>query len=145
MLHYLTQVNFSTKQGEGIHFDKQGDPAARYSLVNWQLNTHGAIVFEIIGLYDASLPEGQQFVMKNDVQAVWAGNQQEVSFCNQIKQFGEIRPWEIVDVYNPPHDFALTTVTNDQNTKTQYNLKCTCDIRSRFVPATHTDREGTCV
>ncbi|XP_064159378.1 extracellular calcium-sensing receptor-like [Anguilla rostrata] len=77
VLHYLTQVNFTTKHGEMIHFDKQGDPAARYSLVNWQLNSHGAIVFEIIGLYDASLPEGQQFVMKDDVQAVWAGGQQE--------------------------------------------------------------------
>ncbi|XP_035240519.1 extracellular calcium-sensing receptor-like [Anguilla anguilla] len=85
VLHYLTQVNFTTKHGERIHFDKQGDPAARYSLVNWQLNSHGAVVFEIIGLYDASLPEGQQFVMKDDVQAVWAGGQQEVprSICSE--------------------------------------------------------------
>ncbi|XP_061074233.1 extracellular calcium-sensing receptor-like [Conger conger] len=85
VLHYLTQVNFSTKQGERIHFDKQGNPAARYSLVNWQFNSHGAIVFKIIGLYDASLPEDQQFVMKDDVQAVWAGSQQEVprSVCSE--------------------------------------------------------------
>ncbi|XP_061072485.1 extracellular calcium-sensing receptor-like [Conger conger] len=85
VLHYLTQVNFTTKHGERIQFDKQGDPAARYSLVNWQLNSHGAVVFEIIGLYDASLPEGQQFVMKDDVQAVWANGRQEVprSVCSE--------------------------------------------------------------
>ncbi|XP_061072483.1 extracellular calcium-sensing receptor-like [Conger conger] len=85
VLHYLTQVNFTTKHGERIHFDKQGDPAARYSLVNWQLNSHGVVDFEIIGLYDASLPEGQQFVMKDDVQAVWADGRQEVprSVCSE--------------------------------------------------------------
>ncbi|XP_061072486.1 extracellular calcium-sensing receptor-like [Conger conger] len=85
VLHYLTQVNLTTKHGERIQFDKQGDPAARYSLVNWQLNSHGMVVFEIIGLYDESLPEGQQLVMKDDVQAVWAGGQQEVprSICSE--------------------------------------------------------------
>ncbi|XP_064158511.1 extracellular calcium-sensing receptor-like [Anguilla rostrata] len=84
VLHYLTQVNFTTKHGERIYFDKQGDPVARYALVNWQLSSHGAVVFEIIGLYDASQPEGQQFVMTDDVQALWAGGQQEVprSVCS---------------------------------------------------------------
>ncbi|XP_061074371.1 extracellular calcium-sensing receptor-like [Conger conger] len=85
VLHYLTQVKFTTKHGERIQFDKQGDPVPRYTLVNWQLNSHGVVVFEIIGLYDASLPKGQQFVMKDDVQAVWANSRQEVprSVCSE--------------------------------------------------------------
>ncbi|KAJ8410727.1 hypothetical protein AAFF_G00186840 [Aldrovandia affinis] len=85
VLHYLNQVNFTTKHGERIHFDEQGDPAARYALVNWQRSPQGVIVFQMVGLYDASLPEGQQFVMKDDVQAIWAGGRQEVpkSVCSE--------------------------------------------------------------
>ncbi|XP_036391822.1 extracellular calcium-sensing receptor-like [Megalops cyprinoides] len=85
LLHYLTQVNFTTKHGEMINFDEQGDPAARYALVNWQLSPQGEILFEMVGLYDASLPEGQQFLMNEDVAAVWAGGRREVptSICSE--------------------------------------------------------------
>ncbi|KAL2095681.1 hypothetical protein ACEWY4_007829 [Coilia grayii] len=85
VLHYLTLVNFTTKQRDSVSFDHQGDPAARYSLVNWQRNMVGTITFESIGIYDASLQEGQQFMMENDVSAVWAGGKQEVprSICSE--------------------------------------------------------------
>lgn len=79
MLHYLTQVNFTTKSGENVNFDESGDPAARYALVNWQMNDEGMITFEEIGLYDASWPEGQQIRMKDEISAVWTGNQKNVS------------------------------------------------------------------
>ncbi|XP_076137584.1 olfactory receptor CJ1 [Alosa pseudoharengus] len=84
VLHYLTMVNFTTKQKERVFFDHHGDPAARYSLVNWQMNSAVTITFESIGIYDASLQEGQQF-MENGVTAVWAGGQQEVprSICSE--------------------------------------------------------------
>uniref|UniRef100_A0AAY4C9D5 G-protein coupled receptors family 3 profile domain-containing protein n=1 Tax=Denticeps clupeoides TaxID=299321 RepID=A0AAY4C9D5_9TELE len=85
VLHYLSIVNFTTKMGESVHFDHQGDPAARYALVNWQMDSSNAITFQSIGLYDTSLPEMQQILMYNDVNAVWAGNQQEVprSVCSE--------------------------------------------------------------
>uniref|UniRef100_A0A8C7GIK5 Olfactory receptor C family, j1 n=2 Tax=Oncorhynchus kisutch TaxID=8019 RepID=A0A8C7GIK5_ONCKI len=85
VLHYLTQVNFTTKHGERVFFDDQGDPSARYALVNWQMDSTGYIVFETIGYYDASQPEGQRFEMKEGVSAVWADNQPEVprSICSE--------------------------------------------------------------
>ncbi|KAL4604784.1 extracellular calcium-sensing receptor-like [Arapaima gigas] len=85
VVHYLTKVNFTTKHGEKVYFDEQGDPAARYALVNWQLDAGGAIVFEAIGLYDASLPEGRRFVMKDNTRATWTGGQSEVprSVCSE--------------------------------------------------------------
>ncbi|XP_069053625.1 extracellular calcium-sensing receptor-like [Lepisosteus oculatus] len=84
VLHYLRTVQFTTKSGEEVYFDGNGDPAARYALVNWQLNKEGITTFTIIGLYDASLPEGQQFIM-NDVNIVWAGDQKKVprSVCSE--------------------------------------------------------------
>lgn len=79
MLHYLTQVNFTSKTGENIFFDEFGDPIARYALVNWQLDKTGYIQFETIGYYDASRPEGQQFEMEVGVRAIWAGESHDVS------------------------------------------------------------------
>nr|XP_046244542.1 extracellular calcium-sensing receptor-like [Scatophagus argus] len=85
VLHYLTQVNFTTKIGENVFFDELGDPVARYALVNWQMDETGYVLFETIGYYDASRPEGQQFEMKEDVRAVWAGENLEVprSVCSE--------------------------------------------------------------
>lgn len=77
----MTQVNFTTKHGERVFFDDQGDPSARYALVNWQMDNTGNILFETIGYYDASQPEGQKFEMKEGVSAVWADNQPEVKTC----------------------------------------------------------------
>ncbi|XP_069053804.1 extracellular calcium-sensing receptor-like [Lepisosteus oculatus] len=84
VLHYLKSVNFTTRSGENVFFDENGDPVARYTIVNWQNNKQGIITFENIGLYDASLPEEQQFILK-DVNIVWAGNQSKVprSVCSE--------------------------------------------------------------
>uniref|UniRef100_A0A3B5M4T2 G-protein coupled receptors family 3 profile domain-containing protein n=1 Tax=Xiphophorus couchianus TaxID=32473 RepID=A0A3B5M4T2_9TELE len=84
VLHYLTQVNFTSKTGENVFFDEFGDPVARYALVNWQLDKTGYIQFETIGYYDASRPEGQQFEMEVGVRAIWAGESHDVptSICS---------------------------------------------------------------
>ncbi|KAL6479467.1 hypothetical protein MHYP_G00129000 [Metynnis hypsauchen] len=84
VLHYLSQVNITMKNGEKVLFDELGDPVARYALVNWQMNSEGSIIFETIGLYDASQQDGQEFVMNDDVTAVWAGDQRTVSKAEQI-------------------------------------------------------------
>lgn len=65
------------KNGEIVRFDKVGDPIARYAIVNWQRKGKGAIIFESIGIYDASRQDGQEFVINTDI-AVWAGNQRTV-------------------------------------------------------------------
>ncbi|XP_051778693.1 extracellular calcium-sensing receptor-like [Erpetoichthys calabaricus] len=83
VLHYLKMVNFSTWSGENIYFDKNGDPVARYELVNWQINKEGLIQYVPVGLYDASLPKGHQFLI-NSSSVIWAGNQVKVpkSVCS---------------------------------------------------------------
>ena len=81
MFHALNLVNFTTRHGERVSFDEQGDPAARYALVNWQMDTTGYVLFETIGYYDASRPDGQQFEMTAGVEAVWAGQKAEVTEC----------------------------------------------------------------
>lgn len=78
MLHYLTQVNFTTKIGDHVFFDEMGDPVPRYALVNWQMDDAGYVIFKTIGDYDASRLEGNQFQMKEGVKALWAGENLEV-------------------------------------------------------------------
>uniref|UniRef100_A0A8C4RY37 Extracellular calcium-sensing receptor-like n=1 Tax=Erpetoichthys calabaricus TaxID=27687 RepID=A0A8C4RY37_ERPCA len=70
-LQYLKKVNFSVNRGEYVNFDINGDPPARYELVNWQLSVNGILEFVTIGFYDAFLPEGNQFIMNNK-SIVWA-------------------------------------------------------------------------
>ncbi|XP_039614768.1 extracellular calcium-sensing receptor-like [Polypterus senegalus] len=89
VLNQLKMVNFTTYYGEKVYFDENGDPTARYDLVNWQINNEGMIKFVTVGLYDASLPKGQQFIM-NNVSIVWAGNQYQVpkSVCSESCPLG---------------------------------------------------------
>ncbi|XP_058846301.1 extracellular calcium-sensing receptor-like [Acipenser ruthenus] len=84
VLYYLKKVSFTTKNGENVYFDDNGDPAARYDLVNWQLNQEGITRFVKTGLYDASLLGGHQFIM-NNVSIVWKGDQDKVpkSVCSE--------------------------------------------------------------
>uniref|UniRef100_A0A8C4SGA5 Extracellular calcium-sensing receptor-like n=1 Tax=Erpetoichthys calabaricus TaxID=27687 RepID=A0A8C4SGA5_ERPCA len=84
VLQHLKTVNFTTKNGEKVYFDENGDPSARYELINWHHNGDGTIKFVTVGFYDASLPQEQQFVMNNN-SIVWAGNKTKVpkSVCSE--------------------------------------------------------------
>ncbi|MBN3324634.1 CASR protein, partial [Atractosteus spatula] len=78
VLHYLKEVNFTTRTGERVYFNANGDPAAKYELVNWQHTRDGGTTFTTVGHYDASLPAGQQFNM-NLVNIAWAGDHNQIS------------------------------------------------------------------
>ncbi|XP_028681593.1 extracellular calcium-sensing receptor-like [Erpetoichthys calabaricus] len=89
VLDYIKSVNFTSKNGENVYFDKYGDPVARYELINWQINKDGVIKFVTVGHYDVSLPEGEQFIM-NKIGIVWAEKQEKVpiSVCSASCQPG---------------------------------------------------------
>nr|XP_046244540.1 extracellular calcium-sensing receptor-like [Scatophagus argus] len=80
----LQDVNFTLNSGERVYFDRNGDPAATYELVNWQTNQAGDTVFVAVGSYDASLPDGQQFSM-NGIDITWAAEspKRPQSFCSK--------------------------------------------------------------
>ncbi|XP_066541873.1 olfactory receptor CH1 [Hoplias malabaricus] len=89
ILHSLQSVNFTMPTGEQVYFNSNGDPTARYELVNWQKIDTGDIAFVTVGYYDASLPSDQQFVMK-PVSISWAGNShmRPRSVCSESCQPG---------------------------------------------------------
>ncbi|XP_030257534.1 extracellular calcium-sensing receptor-like [Sparus aurata] len=80
VLTQLKKVHFS-KNGYDVSFDANGDPVARYELVNWQRSKSGSIEMVTVGLYDASLPEGQEFIINRNLTWVDGDTQVPVSVC----------------------------------------------------------------
>uniref|UniRef100_A0A8C9XA33 Extracellular calcium-sensing receptor-like n=1 Tax=Sander lucioperca TaxID=283035 RepID=A0A8C9XA33_SANLU len=76
----LKKVNFS-RNGYDVSFDANGDPVARYDLVNWQKSESGSIELVTVGYYDASLPVGQKFRINRNLTWVDSGTQVPVSVC----------------------------------------------------------------
>ncbi|XP_073350163.1 extracellular calcium-sensing receptor-like [Pagrus major] len=78
----LKKVNFS-QNGYDVSFDVNGDPVARYDLVNWQQSESGSIEMVTVGLYDASLPEGQEFRIIRNLTWMDGGKDVPASVCSE--------------------------------------------------------------
>ncbi|KAM8768484.1 extracellular calcium-sensing receptor-like [Acanthopagrus schlegelii] len=81
VLTQLKKLHFS-KNGYDVSFDANGDPVARYELVNWQKSESGTIEMVTVGHYDASLQEGQEFSINRNLTWVEGGTQVPVSVCS---------------------------------------------------------------
>lgn len=71
-------MRFKTKEGEEIYFDRNGDPTAKYEIINWQKNKRNHYEFIKVGLYDPSLPTQDRLAV-NMTLIVWAQNANQVS------------------------------------------------------------------
>lgn len=76
-------IHFKTKEGDEVYFNENGDPPAKYEIINWQPTENG-INFVTVGLYDASLPADKQLKLQNKT-LVWAQNSEQVN--NESKLF----------------------------------------------------------
>ncbi|XP_029027346.2 extracellular calcium-sensing receptor-like [Betta splendens] len=76
----LKKVNFS-QNGYHVSFDANGDPVAMYELVNWQKSKSGSLEMVTVGYYDASLPEGQEFHIYQNLTWMEDRTQVPVSVC----------------------------------------------------------------
>ncbi|XP_017280165.1 extracellular calcium-sensing receptor-like [Kryptolebias marmoratus] len=84
ILQQIRKVLFKTKEGEEVYFNANGDPAAKYEIINWQPNENGIVDFVSVGLYDASLPADKQLNLQNK-SFVWTqgSKQVPVSVCSE--------------------------------------------------------------
>ncbi|XP_046720733.1 extracellular calcium-sensing receptor-like [Silurus meridionalis] len=83
VVNELKKLRFTTANGEDVYFDENGDPAARYELLNWQKGKDGNVVFVKVGFYDSSLQKHNQLSF-NNISITWAHNKSEVpvSVCS---------------------------------------------------------------
>ena len=65
-----------------MSFDANGDPVARYELVNWHKSKSGSIQMVPVGHYDGSLPEGQEFLINRNL--TWADGDTQVRSLNKV-------------------------------------------------------------
>lgn len=65
-----------------ITFDDNGDPAAVYDLVNWQMNTDEEIMFVNIGKFDGMATSDKQKLHIHDEIIFWNGNTTRVNHSN---------------------------------------------------------------
>ncbi|XP_066540569.1 extracellular calcium-sensing receptor-like [Hoplias malabaricus] len=89
-LKHLKRVRFKTKDGEDVFFDKNGDPAAKYEIINWQnINKKYKHAFVTVGSYDSTFPDHKRLVVNVD-SIVWAqnSNQVPVSVCSESCALG---------------------------------------------------------
>ncbi|XP_034723354.1 extracellular calcium-sensing receptor-like [Etheostoma cragini] len=84
ILQHIKNITFKTKEGDGVYFNENGDPAAKYEIINWQPTEHGLVDFVTVGLYDASLPADKQLNLLHK-SLIWAKNSQQVplSVCSE--------------------------------------------------------------
>uniref|UniRef100_A0A674N2J6 Extracellular calcium-sensing receptor n=2 Tax=Takifugu rubripes TaxID=31033 RepID=A0A674N2J6_TAKRU len=84
ILQHIKRISFKTKEGDEVYFNENGDPPAKYEIINWQPTENGNVEFVPVGLYDASLPADRQLTLTNRT-LVWAQNSEQVpvSVCSE--------------------------------------------------------------
>ncbi|XP_059187330.1 extracellular calcium-sensing receptor-like [Centropristis striata] len=84
ILQHTKKVYFQTKEGDEVYFNENGDPPAKYEIINWQPTENDIVDFVIVGLHDASLPADKQLILQNK-SLIWAQNSQQVplSVCSE--------------------------------------------------------------
>ncbi|XP_030261828.1 extracellular calcium-sensing receptor-like [Sparus aurata] len=84
ILQHIRKIHFTTKEGDEVYFNENGDPAAKYEIINWQPTENGIVDFVTVGLYDASLTADKQLKLQNK-SLIWAQSSQQVplSVCSE--------------------------------------------------------------
>ncbi|XP_061576529.1 extracellular calcium-sensing receptor-like [Cololabis saira] len=84
ILQNIRKIQFKTKEGDEVYFNENGDPPAKYEIINWQPGKKHIVDFVMVGLYDASLPEDNKLNLQNKA-LIWAQNslQVPVSVCSE--------------------------------------------------------------
>ncbi|XP_039608917.1 extracellular calcium-sensing receptor-like [Polypterus senegalus] len=66
LLYYLKKVNFTTRHGERVSFDKNGDALAVFDIVNWQRAADGTMFSKTVGVFDESAPATKELSLKEE-------------------------------------------------------------------------------
>lgn len=71
-------MQFVNLFSDEIKFDENGDPAAMYDLVNWQLKPNGGVEFVTVGKFEGMTPITKQKLQLEEENILWTGNQTKV-------------------------------------------------------------------
>ena len=71
-------INFKTKEGDEVYFNENGDPPAKYEIINWHPRENNIVDFVTVGLYDTSLPADKQLNLL-DTPLIWTQGSHQVN------------------------------------------------------------------
>ncbi|XP_041851052.1 extracellular calcium-sensing receptor-like [Melanotaenia boesemani] len=85
ILQHIQKIHFKTKEGDEVYFNENGDPAAKYEIINWHPRQNSIVDFVTVGLYDTSLPSDKQLNLNLNKSLIWTQNslQVPVSVCSE--------------------------------------------------------------
>lgn len=75
-----------------MYFDENGDPPAKYEIINWQVNREYQHELVTVGLYDSSVSV-QEHLMINMPYILWAQNNTKVrkkEFCMSYSEINRL-------------------------------------------------------
>ncbi|XP_043926784.1 extracellular calcium-sensing receptor-like [Protopterus annectens] len=81
--HYMKDVHFTSKSGDEVQFDENGDPVAAYDILNWQRDGNNFIQFIQVGHFNASLILHEN-LMIHEEKIIWNEDSKKVpkSVCS---------------------------------------------------------------
>ncbi|KAK2912398.1 hypothetical protein Q8A73_006511 [Channa argus] len=120
----LKKVKFSLN-GYNVSFDANGDPVAKYELVNWQKSKSGIIELVSVGYYDASLPVGQELCINKNI--TWVEGRTQLQDTTRLPAFSNDGDYVIGGIFSI-HTY-MYTVMNNYTTMPEL-LRCTGRIDS---------------
>ena len=68
---------FVNSLGQEMYFDENGDPPARYEIINWQRDRTGEVHFKRVGSFDSSEPSNMQLQL-NMNSIIWNNKNNQV-------------------------------------------------------------------
>uniref|UniRef100_A0A3P9J189 G-protein coupled receptors family 3 profile domain-containing protein n=1 Tax=Oryzias latipes TaxID=8090 RepID=A0A3P9J189_ORYLA len=86
LLHFIKLVQFQNAFADEVKFDENGDVAAMYDLVNWQLKPNGQMHFVTVGKFDETTHVSGKKLQIQEEDILWNGNHTKVplSVCSSI-------------------------------------------------------------
>uniref|UniRef100_A0A4W3HJE1 Extracellular calcium-sensing receptor-like n=1 Tax=Callorhinchus milii TaxID=7868 RepID=A0A4W3HJE1_CALMI len=89
LLDFIRLVNFTTRTGDRVNFDNNGDPVATYDLINWKINVNGSAEIVKVGYYNGAAPSGQQLTLDEE-HVMWSSGSNKVpqAVCSERCQPG---------------------------------------------------------
>ncbi|XP_068089407.1 extracellular calcium-sensing receptor-like [Hyperolius riggenbachi] len=83
LVRALKRVNFTDDSGNQHYFDVNGDPVAKYDVLNWQKGEDGLLHYKTVGSYYGNTLKESHFVI-DEQETRWNGEQSQppVSVCS---------------------------------------------------------------
>ncbi|XP_043935098.1 vomeronasal type-2 receptor 116-like [Protopterus annectens] len=135
VLHYVKNIHFTTKTGDEVFFDGNGDAVAAYNIINLQIFSDHLYKLEKVGRIDPWASQGKEIVI--DVNAViWNEHYTQIptSVCSKSCTMGHRK---IVNPGKPPCCFDCVPCSTGEIANETDSANCLMCPEDQWTTDTH--------